>query len=267
MIRVAGRLGWIALGLFALGLSACSTTRSVPVSDRTTGTQASTVKPAVARPRTPQVIPSTTGRYTVQRGDTLYAIAFANSLDYRDVARWNRIESADRIFVGQDLRLTPPQDAVEIQPLDDDPKPNARPLAETVLLTAPQAVLLPYSDANWAQASSVAATAATNPTATMSIRIIKPGLFSTVQDLGRPNFLDLAVPLSGVMDQASAKFANLLVGNAADAALIEIVDGNFQFSTQADVVIALVSGNSSLEVDHKTAPTNRPLFLPKGLPR
>ena len=98
----------------------------------------------------------------------------------------------------------------------------------------------------------------------MSIRIIKPGLFSTVQDLGRPNFLDLAVPLSGVMDQASAKLANLLVGNAADAALIEIVDGNFQFITQADVVIALVSGNSSLEVDDRTAPSNRPLFLPKG---
>ena len=128
MIWVASRLGSIGLGLIALGLSACSTTSSVPVNDRTASTSATAAKPAAARPRTPQITASTTGRYTIQRGDTLYAIAFANSLDYRDVARWNQIESVDRIFVGQVLRLTPPPDAVEIQPLDDDPKPNARPL-------------------------------------------------------------------------------------------------------------------------------------------
>jgi lipoprotein NlpD len=160
-----GRLGSVGLVLIiALVLSACSTTRSVPVSDRTASTSTA-AKPATARPRTPQVIPSTTGRYTVQRGDTLYAIAFANSLDYRDVARWNRIESADRIFVGQDLRLTPPSDAVEIQPLDDDPMPSARPLNEPVLLSTPQAVLLPYSDANWAQVNRAADVASPKPDA------------------------------------------------------------------------------------------------------
>jgi lipoprotein NlpD len=96
----------------------------------------------------------------VRRGDTLYAIAFANNLDYREIARWNRIESVDRILVGQVLRLTPPAGAVEIQPLDDAPKPSARPLAEPALVSTPQAVYLPYSDANWAQVSSAATVAA-----------------------------------------------------------------------------------------------------------
>lgn len=163
MIRFTVRLGSIGFGLIALGLSACSTTSSVPVNDRTAGTSATAVKPNAARPRTPQIAPSTTGSYTVQRGDTLYAIAFANNLDHRDVARWNRIESADRIYVGQVLRLTPPPGAVEIEPLDDDPKPSARPLAEPALLRTPQAVLLPYSEANWAQVTSATAVATAKP--------------------------------------------------------------------------------------------------------
>lgn len=98
----------------------------------------------------------------------------------------------------------------------------------------------------------------------MSIKIIKPGIFSTVQDLGRTQFLDQAVPVSGVMDKASARIANLLVGNDAGAALIEIVDGNFECTTQADVLMALVSGNVHFEIDNKATPINRPLFIPKG---
>ncbi len=98
----------------------------------------------------------------------------------------------------------------------------------------------------------------------MSIKIIKPGVFSTVQDGGRTKFLDQAVPISGVMDSVSAKIANLLVGNEVDAALIEIVDGNFESITQKNVLMALVSGNGSFEVDNKATPINRPLFIPKG---
>jgi lipoprotein NlpD len=63
------------------------------------------------------------------------------------------------------LRLTPPTDAVEIQPLDDDPMPSARPLTEPVLLSTPQAVLLPYSDANWAQVTHAPAVGSMKPDA------------------------------------------------------------------------------------------------------
>ncbi|MEX0636052.1 MAG: biotin-dependent carboxyltransferase family protein [Ferruginibacter sp.] len=98
----------------------------------------------------------------------------------------------------------------------------------------------------------------------MSIKIIKPGVFSTIQDLGRTNFLEQAVPISGVMDQVSAKIANLLVGNEAGAALIEIVDGNFECIVQKDMLMALVSGNASFEIDNIATPVNRPLFIPKN---
>jgi len=140
------------LVVLAVGLAGCTATGPAPVSDRsgprTTG------KSEAARPATPQIAASTTGLHTVQRGDTLYAIAFANGLDYREIAIWNLLESADRILVGQVLRLTPPSGAIEIKPLDDEPAPLARPLTEPTELREPQAVLLPYSPANWAQVSS-----------------------------------------------------------------------------------------------------------------
>lgn len=43
--------------------------------------------------------------YVVRRGDTVYSIAFRNSLDYRQLARWNGIGSDYLIHPGQVLRL------------------------------------------------------------------------------------------------------------------------------------------------------------------
>ncbi len=140
------------LGVLVLGLAGCTASGPAPVSDRSGSRTAG--KSEAARPATPQIAASTTGLHTVQRGDTLYAIAFANGLDYREIAIWNQLESADRILVGQVLRLTPPSGAIEIKPLDDEPAPLAKPLTEATELREPQAVLLPYSEANWAQVSS-----------------------------------------------------------------------------------------------------------------
>jgi lipoprotein NlpD len=148
----------IGLGLTLLALAACTARGPAPVTERVparvhTAPPAVVAKPEPERPVAPQIAPSTNGMHTVQRGDTLYAIAFANSLDYREIAGWNQLESPDRIMVGQVLRLTPPPGAIEIKPLEEVPPPSARPLTEPPLLTTPQAVLLSYSEANWAQVS------------------------------------------------------------------------------------------------------------------
>lgn len=45
--------------------------------------------------------------HVVQRGETLFAIAMRYGLDYRDLARWNRLADPDMIRVGQRIRLTP----------------------------------------------------------------------------------------------------------------------------------------------------------------
>lgn len=43
--------------------------------------------------------------YVVQKGDTLYTIAFSYGLDYRDIAELNNIQNHDLIQAGQELRL------------------------------------------------------------------------------------------------------------------------------------------------------------------
>lgn len=48
------------------------------------------------------------GSYRVNKGDTLYSIAFRNKVDFRDLARWNNVDSSYTIWPGQELRLSPP---------------------------------------------------------------------------------------------------------------------------------------------------------------
>jgi biotin-dependent carboxylase-like uncharacterized protein len=54
------------------------------------------------------------------------------------------------------------------------------------------------------------------------VHVIRPGLQTTVQDLGRWGFQAVGVPVAGPMDSFSHRLANLLVGNPSDAALLEI---------------------------------------------
>ena len=51
---------------------------------------------------------SSTGTHTVRQGETLSVIAARSGLDYRDLARWNRLGDGSLIYPGQRIRLTPP---------------------------------------------------------------------------------------------------------------------------------------------------------------
>lgn len=56
----------------------------------------------------------------------------------------------------------------------------------------------------------------------MSLRIIKQGLFDTIQDDGRYGFQHLGINPNGVMDMTAAAIANILIGNNASDAVIEL---------------------------------------------
>ena len=55
------------------------------------------------------------------------------------------------------------------------------------------------------------------------IEVLRPGLQTTVQDLGRPGFRAAGVPAGGAMDPWAARAANRLVGNPDGAALLEVL--------------------------------------------
>jgi lipoprotein NlpD len=90
----------LACGLSLLAvllLGGCTASWQAPVETR------STRHPVITRP-----VPEPQRRadeYRVQRGDTLYTIAWQRGLDYRDLAAWNGIRPPYRIYVGQTLRL------------------------------------------------------------------------------------------------------------------------------------------------------------------
>ena len=56
----------------------------------------------------------------------------------------------------------------------------------------------------------------------MSLSIIKPGLLDTVQDLGRHGYSHWGINPGGAMDAYAAQVANMLVGNCANEAVIEM---------------------------------------------
>ena len=150
------------LGFFVvLGVAGCASNMPAPITDRGPASARPPANITPPKPAAVKIAPSETGFHTVQKGDTLFAIAFANNLDFRELARWNNLESVDVIHVGQVLRLTSPDTpeavagkGVEIQPLEIEARPQAQALTEAPLLREPQAVLLPYSEANWALANA-----------------------------------------------------------------------------------------------------------------
>ena len=71
------------------------------------------------------------------------------------------------------------------------------------------------------------------------IRVLKPGIYTTIQDLGRFGYRNQGVPVSGSMDSISAGFANGLLNNNANDALIEItlVGPELLFTDSTNIVL------------------------------
>jgi biotin-dependent carboxylase-like uncharacterized protein len=82
-----------------------------------------------------------------------------------------------------------------------------------------------------------------------ALRIIAPGLLTTIQDLGRPGHQHLGIPPSGALDALSLRAANALVGNAAGSGALEVAYMGPTLAVEADDVrIAIVGGAAPVEI-------------------
>ena len=81
------------------------------------------------------------------------------------------------------------------------------------------------------------------------INVLKPGLSTTVQDLGRPGYYHIGIPTSGGMDTLSLAAANLLVGNDAGAAVLEVVFLGPELEFTADAMVAVTGADLPPKVD------------------
>ena len=98
----------------------------------------------------------------------------------------------------------------------------------------------------------------------MSARVIKPGLLTTLQDLGRHGYADLGVGQSGPMDLSSSRLANALVGNAPECGVLEVTLLGPTLQFDRDALIAVTGARVSIQVDGVSIPLWRPVFLPAG---
>jgi biotin-dependent carboxylase-like uncharacterized protein len=89
----------------------------------------------------------------------------------------------------------------------------------------------------------------------MPIEVIKPGLSTSVQDLGRPGYYHLGIPESGAMDRFALRAANLLVGNDEGAAALEATFLGPELRFTADALVAITGAELPPRVNGALQPT------------
>lgn len=98
----------------------------------------------------------------------------------------------------------------------------------------------------------------------MSITIIKPGLFDTIQDLGRNGFACRGVNPGGVMDRFAARLANALAGNPEGEAVLEIHFPGPQILFEKDALISLTGACFQPTINDEPIAGWQPLFVKKN---
>jgi len=98
----------------------------------------------------------------------------------------------------------------------------------------------------------------------MGIKVIKGGMLTTVQDLGRTGYRKDGIIVSGAMDTLALEIGNLLLGNQVAEAGLECTLLGPKLLFEKDQLVAVTGGNLSPAVDGRPVKMWRPLFIPKG---
>ncbi|TKC04274.1 5-oxoprolinase subunit C family protein [Pedobacter frigoris] len=98
----------------------------------------------------------------------------------------------------------------------------------------------------------------------MGIRILKPGLLSTVQDTGRYGHQKSGMVVSGAMDTLALKIGNMLLGNALAEAALECTLSGPELIFERDQLIAITGGNLSPQIDGVPLTMWKPVYVREG---
>jgi biotin-dependent carboxylase-like uncharacterized protein len=96
------------------------------------------------------------------------------------------------------------------------------------------------------------------------LRVVSPGVLSTVQDRGRPGWFHAGVGVSGAADRGSSALANRLVGNDESAAVIETLLGGLCVEADVPVVVAVTGAPAPISVDGRAEALASVLHLRPG---
>jgi biotin-dependent carboxylase-like uncharacterized protein len=99
------------------------------------------------------------------------------------------------------------------------------------------------------------------------LKVLAPGLHTTVQDLGRLGYQAIGVPVSGALDGFSLRLANALVGNSPGTPALEVLMSGPTFEVAADTVrvaLAGVGANLAIGAEKARIGAGQSVTLPRG---
>ncbi len=130
--------------------------------------------------------------HVVQKGDTLFSIAFLNGLDYHDVADWNDLDNPAQIRIGQKLKLYIP--VAGSPPSGDIPRPVMLSQApEAVTKSYPRVGKLAYTERALAQAERLQ----NNPVRAEATRTVSVRSRASSQAVDNESPLEWGMPTNG----------------------------------------------------------------------
>ena len=98
----------------------------------------------------------------------------------------------------------------------------------------------------------------------MGIRVLKGGMMTTVQDLGRTGYQSQGFSVSGVMDVRSFKIANLLLDNPENEAVLEftLIGPTLEFTSET--IISITGGDFRPQINGKPAKMYTAIYMHRG---
>ena len=98
----------------------------------------------------------------------------------------------------------------------------------------------------------------------MGIRVLKAGMLTTVQDLGRTGYQSQGFSVAGAMDVRSFKIANLLLDNPENEAVLEftLIGPTLQFTSET--IIAITGGDFTPTLNGEPVPSYEAVYVNRG---
>ncbi|MFH1758565.1 MAG: KipI antagonist, partial [Pseudomonadota bacterium] len=96
------------------------------------------------------------------------------------------------------------------------------------------------------------------------IEVVKPGLFTTVQDKGRWGYQEYGVGIAGAMDNFALPAANLLVGNLEEAAGLEMTLVGPTLKFHQETILAITGAELDPRLEGESIPNWTCHFAPSG---
>ncbi|MBI2496902.1 MAG: biotin-dependent carboxyltransferase family protein [Opitutae bacterium] len=96
------------------------------------------------------------------------------------------------------------------------------------------------------------------------IHVLKPGLLTTVQDLGRPGYQQYGVVVGGALDAFAARVVNLVAGNDDNAAVLEMAQTGPELRFDRETVVAWTGADFDARIGDEPLPCDRAVRVAAG---